>query len=504
MSDSASYRQILRSSSVTAGAAGLNILIGLFKIKVVAVLLGPTGVGLVGLMQSVMTTAASVASLGFGTVGTQRIAAASGRQSDSDLANAKRVLTWGSLVLAVAGGFLVWAIRAPIAAQVLNDASMTGQVGWLALGVTLSVAGGAQSAALNGLRRIGDMARLSVGSALASTILGIAALGVWGRDGIPACVIAVPLATFALGHWYAAKLPLLNHRTSNLALITQLKQFAIAGVPFMLSGAVVTGGQLAVRSLVQHHLGAEALGHFQAAWTIAMTYMAFVLAAMASDFYPRLAATLQDSAAGNLLVNQQTQVALLLAAPVLVLMVGLAPHIVALLFTYEFKASADLLRWLVVGDVLKIASWPLGFMILARGDGRTFLLTESVSTAIFVVLTWSLLPSLGLIAVGVGFIAMYVVYLALVFALARHHTGFAWTTSISFGVVALLSLCLGSVCLAQYKAWAGVAISAVAGLVLTLFALIRLAGMADSSGPLGRLALRLKWLPQFRSSPDDK
>ncbi|MFN3592652.1 MAG: hypothetical protein ACK4TG_10750, partial [Thermaurantiacus sp.] len=58
-SDAGSYRTVLRASSLIGGASAGNVLAGIVKMKVAAVLLGPAGVGLVGLYQSIMQTAAT-------------------------------------------------------------------------------------------------------------------------------------------------------------------------------------------------------------------------------------------------------------------------------------------------------------------------------------------------------------------------------------------------------------------------------------------------------------
>ena len=49
-----SYRQILRSTSIIGGASVINILIGLVRVKVAAVLLGPAGIGLIGLFKAML------------------------------------------------------------------------------------------------------------------------------------------------------------------------------------------------------------------------------------------------------------------------------------------------------------------------------------------------------------------------------------------------------------------------------------------------------------------
>ena len=174
--DNKSYRQMLKSSSIIGGASVINILIGLFKIKVVAVLLGPAGIGFIGILQNLMSMAASASAMGIGTVGTRQIAEAAAEDNQEAVAAARRALFWGTMVLATLGGFLVWLFREPLAATFLADQSKSAWVGWLAVGVALAVASGAQGSLLNGLRRITDLAKLSIYSSVFATGLGIAAV----------------------------------------------------------------------------------------------------------------------------------------------------------------------------------------------------------------------------------------------------------------------------------------------------------------------------------------
>ena len=287
MSKDGSYRQILRSSSIIGGAAVINIAVGLLRIKVAAVLLGPAGVGLIGLLTNLAGTASTVAGLGFGNVGTRQIAEATGRNDATVLAAARRALFWGTLVLALLGAGVFWALRGELAVRVLGDAARSADVGWLALVVALTVAAASQTALLNGMRHIGDLARISVFSALLSTVLGVSALLMWGRGGLMAFVIVGPLASFLLGHWYVARLPKIGApRTPLPVLAGQWRRLAALGAAFMVAGLAVTLGQLLVRTLVQRHLGVDALGYFQAASTISMTYLGFVLGAMGARPLP--------------------------------------------------------------------------------------------------------------------------------------------------------------------------------------------------------------------------
>ena len=486
-----SYRQILRSFSIIGGASAINIAISLVRMKAVAMLLGPAGVGLIGLLTNLVALASNIAGLGFGMVGTRQIAEAAGKDDPQRVATARRALFWGTLVLAVAGALSVWLLRGVLATHVLGDPGLAPHLGWLSLAVALTVAAASQSALLTGLRRIGDIARVQIGSAVLSTLLGLLALWWWGLVGIVAYVIAVPLATFVLGHVFVARLPRVQTPRSDLReLSAQWRTLTRLGTAFMVAGLAGTAGQLVVRTLVQRDLGADALGQFQAAWAISMTYIGFVLGAMGTDFYPRLTAIIHDREAVNRLVNEQTEVALLLATPVLLAMLALAPWVIRILYTAEFAEAAVVLRWQVLGDFLKIASWPLGFILLAAGAGRTFMLTEWIAVGGFVLFTWLGLPLIGIKATGVAFLGLYLVYLPMVYALARRRTGFTWDRAVARHLLLASVAALALVAIAEWSAvtaaLVGVPLAAFAG----VYGLGRLGTMAGLGGRLGVVAAR--------------
>lgn len=61
---SQSYGQILKSTSIVGGAQGINLLLGIVRVKFAAVLIAPVGVGLVGNFQAVQGVMATLAGFG--------------------------------------------------------------------------------------------------------------------------------------------------------------------------------------------------------------------------------------------------------------------------------------------------------------------------------------------------------------------------------------------------------------------------------------------------------
>lgn len=490
----ASYRRILKSSSIIGGASVINILIGLVRTKIVAVLLGPTGIGLVSLYTSLMSTATAVATIGIGTVGTRQIAEALGKEDERALAVVRRAMFWGALLLASAGALVVWSLREVVAVKVLGGAEHATIVGWLALGVALSVAGASQGALIQGMRRIGDMARLSVYGSVLNTVLGVAFLWQWRQAGLAAYVLVGPLVNFLLGHWYVSRLP--KVASSQIAMQEMAHQWQTLlrlGIPFMGAGLVGALVQLWIRVEVGNTLGAESLGHFQAAWTISMQYIGFVLGAMGADYYPRLTGVIHDHKAATRLVNEQTEIALLLSAPVFLAMIGLAPWVIHLLYTAAFLPAVNVLRWQILGDVLKVASWPLGFVILAAGAGKTFFITETIALLVLGGLIAGFSSSVGIKITGIAFLVCYVVYLPLVYWLARRRFGFRWTGGVAKLLVIIFTLCV-AVAVVSTLYWWGAVVAAGLSLVFGVYTLGRLGHMSNLGGPAGRMAgLAQRW-----------
>jgi O-antigen/teichoic acid export membrane protein len=487
MEDKSSYRRILRSSSIIGGASFINIAVGLVRTKVLAILLGPIGVGLTSLYTGFVTTAGTFATLGVGTVGTRQIAEAFSKDDQHALYTARRAMFWGTMVLAAASTLVVWTLRRILAVFVLGNASYSSAIAWLSLGVALTVAAASQGALIQGMRRIADLARVTVFASVLNTVIGVTLLWWLGRRGLIAYVLIGPLMTFLLGHFYVSRLPKLE--TDAVTVVELAREWAsllrlgLAFVGATLAGSLV---QLWIRIYVGKRLGTSSLGQYQAAWTISMQYVSFVLTAMASDYYPRLTGVIRNRDAASRLVNEQTEIAMLLSTPVFVAMMAMAPWVMHLLYSALFAPAVELLRWQVLGDVLKVASWPLGFVILAAGDGKTYFWAESVTNLLTALVVATLLPVLGLRITGIAYLVTYVFYLPLVYWLARRRIGFHWSRAVLRLVAVAFVACTAAGSLALLSRW-GIVIGCALAVWFGVFALGRISHMGALGGPVGKL-----------------
>jgi O-antigen/teichoic acid export membrane protein len=182
-----------------------------------------------------------------------------------------------------------------------------------------------------------------------------------------------------------------------------------------------------VRIIVLRHEGVDAAGLYQAAWAVGGLYAGFILQAMGTDFYPRLTAVANDHATCNRTVNEQTEISILLAGPGVLATLTFAPLIIHVFYTAEFYPAIDLLRWISLGMMLRILSWPMGFIIIAKGARRAFFIADAAAAVVHVALAFMLVPRFGVIGAGMAFFGYYVWHTAFVAAITWHMTGFRWS-----------------------------------------------------------------------------
>ena len=431
MTDESSYKVILKSSSLMGAASAVNIAAGLIRVKILALSIGPSGVGLLGIYQSFVQTGTILASMGLGTSGVRQIASAYVSNDVDALRRARYGLLWGTWLMAILAGIAFWLGRGFIAEYFLGSYDRKEEIGWLSIALVLSVAAISQGAVLQGLRKIESLAKLSALGGVIGSFLGILGVLIWPENGALLMILSATLTTYILGYWYVAcvRLP----ETNGASFIQNFRDFgqmARMGLPFMLSMLLIPLSQLAIRAMVQQDLGVEALGHFQAAWAIGNLYLSFVLTAMTSDYYPRLTAAIGDPQLAGKLINEQTEVALMLCTPVIIALLGSASFVVQILYSGDFLPAASILICFLIGDILKILSWPLGFVFGAKGDGNLFFWTEFFLVIVLLSGIYFGLPLFGLDITGYSYITAYFLYFLMVFLLIKRDIKFNWSRSV--------------------------------------------------------------------------
>lgn len=420
------YAQIFRASALIGASTAAGVVLGLVRTKFVALLLGPAGVGLFGMYGAIVDLATTIAGLGVSSSGVRQVAEAAGENDRGRIEVAASATRRLSLALGALGGVALIALAGPVSRVTFGTESHAIAVMVLGAAVFLRCAAWGEGALLQGLRRIPELALTSVVGALAATVGSIALVWWVGEAGIAPAIVFAAAASLVATLWFSRRVVSGAGTGGDTARNALYSSLLGLGVVFMAGALGQHVGAYVVRTAIFQELGADAAGHYHAAWTIGSLYIGMILAAMGTDFYPRLVAAFADPRRCNAVVNEQVRASLLLAGPGVLFTLTFSALALSLLYSSEFRPAAETLRWICVGMALRIVTWPLGFIIVASGRKTTLLLIELAWTGFYVLCSWMLIGALGLDGAGFAFALSYLLHWGLVFPIVRRMTGFAW------------------------------------------------------------------------------
>ena len=422
-----SYGQIIKSSALIGGSSVINIGLGIVRAKAMALMLGPAGIGLLGIYSSIADLARTIAGMGINNSGVRQIAEATGTGDAQRIARTVITLRRVALLLGILGALLLVAFCVPIARLSFKDSQQFSQVAWLGLAVLFGAVSSGQMALVQGMRRIGDLARVNVLGSFYGLLVSLPLVYCYGKAGVVPSLVAAAGLGVVVSWWYSRKIrvPPVAMRLADVS--HEASELLRLGFVFMASGFMTMAVGYFVRVIVLRRLGEVEAGYYQAAWTLAGLYVGIILQSMAADFFPRLTAVAQDDAETNRLVNEQAEVGMLIGAPGVMATLTFAPLIIELFYSTKFGPAVEILRWICLGMTLRVATWPMGFIPVARGARRVFFWAEVGGNLLQMALAYVGIMQFGLNGTGIGFFASYVIFSALVYAIVRSMSGFRWS-----------------------------------------------------------------------------
>jgi PST family polysaccharide transporter len=496
------YGQILKSSALIGGSSVINIAIGIVRTKAMAMLLGPAGFGLMGVYGSIANLAQSIAGMGINSSGVRQIAEAVGSGETERIARTAVVLRRTSVFLGILGAVLLVAFSRQVSTLTFGDDQHAAAVALLSLAVFFSLVSAGQGALIQGMRRIADLARMGVLGTFFGLVISIPLVYFLREKGVVPSLIGVAAMTIITSWWYSRKIQIAPPAMTASQVRHEAASLLKLGFAFMASGFLTLGAAYAVRTMVLRMAGLEAAGYYQAAWTLGGLYVGFILQAMGADFYPRLTGVAADNAECNRLVNEQAQISLLLAGPGVIATLTFASVVIALFYSAKFGAAVEVLRWICLGTTLQVITWPMGFIIVAKGEQNIFFWAELAWTVVNVGFSWMCVRSFGLNGAGIAFFASYVFHWLLIYPIVRRLSGFRWSAANRQTGMVFLSLIAVVFCgFYLFPFWYSIAIGVSAAIlsgVYSLRVLINLISLDRVPRPIRRM---LVWLRVAASGP---
>lgn len=424
-----SYRQIMKATSLFGGVQVFNIIISIIRSKFIAILLGPTGMGMMGLFISTIGIISKGTNLGLDTSAVKDIAAASGTGNETRIGIVATVIqrmVWFTGLI----GLLLTVILSPWLSQITfgnKDYSLA--FVWLSTTLLFNQLSNGQLVILQGLRKLNYLAKANLSGSLIGLFVTIPLYYLWGLEGIVPAIIGTSIFSMLLSWYFSNKIKLKKHELTNAQTFTEGKSMLQVGFMISLSGLISLSAAHIVRLFISHSGSLEQVGLYSAGFVIINTYVGLIFSAMGKDFYPRLSAVHYDNQLCKQAINQQAEIAVLILGPILILFLVFINWIIILIYSKEFISVSDMLYWASLGMFFKASSWSIAFIFLAKSKSKLYFLTELASHLFNLTLNIIGYHLGGLTGLGISFAVSYLMYLIQVYVISSIKYQFSFSRS---------------------------------------------------------------------------
>lgn len=431
MDNSKDFKEGLKATSLFGGVQVFQIFISVLKSKLVALLLGPEGMGIQGILDSTIRMINGFTGLGLGTSAVKDISEAFATGNSSRVGRTLTVLrklVWLTGLL----GFLACFLLSPVLSKI-SFGSYDYVIAFAAVSVTLlfmQLSSG-QSALLQGTRHFRYMAKAKVLGSVLGLFTAVPLFYFFRFEGIVPAIILTYLTTLLLSWYFSRKVAYEKVQMTYGTAIKEGKGMVQMGFFISLQALLALLSGYIIRIFINRVGCIADVGLFTAGFTIVNTYLGLVFSSMGTEYYPRLASKNQLSIREfNNTINQQIEISIILISPLICSFLVFGNFAVSLLYSNKFEPVTMMLCFAIFGNLFKAPSWCIAFSFLAKADSKPFLYNEILSIIVNATLQISFYSLWGLTGIGVAYLINYILYLVQVYIICHYRYGYIASTKL--------------------------------------------------------------------------
>lgn len=422
-----SYKQIFKATSIFGGVQIFNIIIQLVRSKFIAVFLGPTGMGFMGLLNSTLTLVSTVTNLGLGTSAVRNIAQANATGDTEKISftiSLFQKLVWFTGIL----GLLVTLMSSYVLSK-MTFGTYTYAYAFSILSITLLInqLAAGQRVILQGMRKTKWLAQANIFGSSISVITTLPLYYFFGMNGIVPSLILTSIIAYFIQSFYAKKMKFVKVGIGFYDAFDKGKDMIKLGVTLSISALITILVSYLVRIYISNTGGLSEVGFYTAGFSIISSYVGLVFTAMGTDYSPRLAAVHNDREKYNETINQQTEIAIYILTPIICVFLIFINWIIILLYSSKFLPITGMIHWAILGIFFKALSWSVGALIMAKGNSKYFLWNELFANIYFLLLNIAGYYFYGLNGLGISFLIGYLLHFIQTFLFTSIKYNFKFT-----------------------------------------------------------------------------
>lgn len=408
--ESKDFKQGLKATSLFGGLQIFKILISIISSKIVALLLGPMGMGIAGMLSSTINIIGSITNLGLGTSAVREV---SESYSSNDKLRFNRTVSVFRNLVRFTGllGFILCLLLSPFLSKV-TFGNYNYSISFAILSITLLISqiSSGQGVVLQGTRNFKSMVASGVYGSLLGLMVSFPLYYFFKYDGIVPYMVISSFIGLLLTYYYSRKIQIENVPLSYTEVFKDGKVMLKLGFFIALQGFMSVFCAYFLRLYISNRGNLEDVGLYNSGFAMINTYVGLIFTAMGTEYYPRLSGYVNDMRKFNSTINQQIELSLLLICPMVAFFLIFGKLAIVILYSSKFLGINMMITFGLLGLLFKAPGWCLGFSFLAKGDSRSFWINEFVSEIYFLFFNILFYRFWGLDGIGASFLINYIVY----------------------------------------------------------------------------------------------
>jgi O-antigen/teichoic acid export membrane protein len=422
--ENTAYKQILKATSIFGGVQLINIFLSIVRSKFIAILLGPIGIGISGMLTATVGIISGLTNFGIGTSAVREISTANENGNPVRISIVVSVVNFWAWVTGIIG-LLLTLIFAPFLSY-LSFGNYNYTIPFIFLSITLltSQLTSSNLVFLQGSGKLGFLAKTNVVGNFLGLLTAIPIFYLWGIDGIVASLIVSSGSAYFVSYYFKKKVSVQKVQITKARAFLEGRQMLKMGLVISLTGFITLGSSYVTRLFITHFGGVQQLGLYNAGFAITTSYVGLIFNAMATDYYPRLSRVSSDTMKSNEIINEQAEIALIILGPIILIFILFINWIVRVLYSNQFLEINEMIVWTAFGMLFKALSWSIAFIFLAKAKSRIFFRNELLTNAYLILLNLLGFYYFGLLGLGIAFASVYLIYTIQVYLVAKTKFGF--------------------------------------------------------------------------------
>jgi O-antigen/teichoic acid export membrane protein len=420
------YSKILKITSLLSGVQLFQIIFSVLRVKVVAIFLGPIGMGVFSLLTNTLNTFGSFINLGISTSGVRQISKQN--ELEADILPVIKVLRALALITGILGVILLFLLAPKVSIALFKNDSYTLNIRILSIVILLIQLTNVNLAILQGSKKLKDLSYANLIGNLLGLIFSLPIIIYFKEAGIPYAIIVTNSFSLITTIFFVNKIgSSINFSIKFDFFLKQSQEILKIGVVLSISGILVNLNSYITQLFITRTGSLSDLGLYTASYSLVVSYVGLILNAMSTEYYPRLCSNASSDNKVNQIVNTQAELLTLLITPIIISFFLFSDLIIRILYTKDFLSIQTLINLMVFGMLFRSASWCISFVFSAKGHIKSFFLIELLATIYSLSFNLIFYYYYGLNGLGYSFILSYVVYLVHVYVIANKKYGFCFS-----------------------------------------------------------------------------